>query len=305
MKTRFALPTAFVPNAQFSLVLALSIFVIVPNVRGEVIYRETFGNETATRQHPNIYGWQTYDASGALFDTVSNAHGVDGTASPGNFGSLGGNTISAGTNRDGTTFDGLNASRYFWAASVRRLAMTPEFSFNPADYDAGSVMFSFYLGNGNAIPNNDPARIAIRIDNLWYVSTTSFTTLTIAGADFPTLSELKSLTYNPGAANWRIFNFDGTYNGGGTNMPGDPGAIKASATGAMSLGVSPATDLSGTITAFGILYLAASEDFSINNTGNFRFDTFQITGVPEPSSVAFIALGSLALAVRRRGPLRI
>jgi hypothetical protein len=300
MNTRFPHVSAFVPNAIFSLALTITTFVIVPNVHGLVIYRETFGNELTTRQNPNVYGWQTFDANGATFDGVSNAHGVDGTASPGNFGSLGGNTVSAGTNRDGTTYDGLNASRYFWAASTRRLAMTPEFLFNPADYDPGSVMFSFYLGNANTVPNTDPARIAIRIDGLWYVSTTSFTTGTVVSADFPTLSELKTLTYNPGAANWRIFNFDGTYNGGGTNMMGDPGAVKAASSVPMSLGANPAADLSGTITAFGVLYLAATENFSTNNSGNFRFDTFQIDAVPEASSLTFLAVGSLALGLLRR-----
>ena len=287
------------PNVRLNLALALSALAILPSVRGAVIYRETFGNETATRQHPNVYGWQTFDADGVPFDTVNNLHAVDGTASPGNFGTLGGN-INAGTNRDGLTVDGLDASRYFWAASARRLAMTPEFSFNPADYEPGSVVLSFYLGNANATPNTDPARIAIRVDNNWFVSTTSFTSATVVSANFPTLSELKTLTFNPGAANWRIFNFDGTYNGGGTNMPNDPGATKAAATGAMSLGGNPATNLSGTITAFGVLYLAASEDFLVNNTGNFRFDTFEINAVPEPSACVVLAVGIIGINCRRR-----
>ena len=287
------------PNVHLNLVLALSAFAILPSAHGVVIYRETFGNETATRQHPNIYGWQTFDANGALFDTVNNLHAVDGTASPGNFGTLGGN-INAGTNRDGLTVDGLNASRYFWAASARRLAMTPEFSFNPADYEPGSVVFSFYLGNANTTPNTDPARIAIRVGSNWFVSTTSFTSATVVSADFPALSELKSLTFNPGAVNWKIFNFDGTYNGGGTNMANDPGAIKAGASSAMSLGSNPATDLSGTITAFGVLYLAASEDFLVNNTGNFRFDTFEINAVPEPSTCMVLAFGIIGISSRRR-----
>ena len=243
------------------------------SAQADTIYRETFGNAVNTRQHPNVFGWQTFQASGAQYNTIDGNHAVDTSATLGRPGDVA--NVNAGPNQDGS-FGALPASRYFWNGN-RRLAFTPEYQINPADYVPGSIVFSFYLGNNNATANMDPVRVAIRVNNTWYVSVQTFSTPQVASANFATAAELKSLTFNPAAANWQILNFDGTYDGGG--YPGGPTAVVTDSSTAMSLSPN-ASDLSGTITAFGILFLAATLDFATNPQSNIRFDTFQVDATP-------------------------
>ena len=242
--------------------------------RADTIYRETFGNANATtRANPNVFGWQTFLSTGLQYNTIDGNHGVDTGATAGRPTDVA--NVNAGPNSDGT-FGALSGGRYFWNGN-RRFAWTPEYSFNPADYLAGSVVFSFYLGNANTTPNTDPIRIAIRIGTTWYVSVQSFTSATVASASFQTAAELKSLTYNPAAANWQILSFDGDYNGGG--YPGGPAAVVTDSSVALSLSAN-STDLSGPITGLGIVFVAASGNFATNPSGNIRFDTFQIDATP-------------------------
>ena len=264
-------------NKIAGLVFAAALWVAP--ARADILYRETFGTSSTARSNPNAFGWQTFQASGAQYNQIDGNHGIDVTNTFGR--PIDVANVNAGPNQDGT-FGAYVGSRYFWNNN-RRLAFTPEYSFNPADYAPGSVVFSFYLGNGNAVANTDPVRVAIRIGTTWYVSVQTFTSATIASGSFSTAAELKTLTFNPAAANWQILNFNGDYNGGG--YPGGPAAVVTDSSGAMSLSAN-STDLSGTITAFGILYVAASGDFNTNPSGNIRFDTVQIDGTPNVVVVA-------------------
>jgi autotransporter-associated beta strand protein len=254
-------------------VVAATVALSISSARADIIYRETFGNTLGSRQHPNVYGWQTFQASGAQYNTIDGNHGVDTSTTLGRPTDVA--NVNAGPNQDGS-FDALSASRYFWNGN-RRLAFTPEYSINPVDYVPGSIVFSFYLGNNNSTANMDPVRVAIRVNTTWYVSVQTFSTPQVASANFATAAELKSLTFSPAAANWQILNFDGTYNGGG--YPGGPTAVVTDSSTAMSLSPN-ANDLSGPITAFGILFVAASLDFATNPQSNIRFDTFQVDATP-------------------------
>src|SRR4030095_9792197 len=87
-------------------------------------------------------------------------------------------------------------------------------------------------------------------------------------ADWGTLSQLKEVTFDPAAANWRLLNFNGNYTMGGS--PGT-GTGTSSTLGNITVGAQPGAALSGTITAFGIFSDGVG-------TGNSRFDTFVVTG---------------------------
>src|SRR4051794_28268441 len=105
-------------------------------LRADILYRETFGNASPTaRAHPNVFGWQTFLASGLQYNTIDGNHAVDTGNTPGR--PIDVANVNAGPNSDGT-FGALSGSRYFWNGN-RRFGWTPEYSFNPADYAPGSV----------------------------------------------------------------------------------------------------------------------------------------------------------------------
>jgi hypothetical protein len=140
-----------------------------------------------------------------------------------------------------------------------RLAMTPEYSFNPADYPTG-VTFSWYQGNQTS-PGVQDFKLALQVGGAWYASVTTFSNTPVPnGAAFGTGSEKKSFVYDPAATNWVTLNFNGTHNV--TTHASTASSVP------LSLGGTPAANLSGPITAFGLYR---------DGTGqNGRFDSFTI-----------------------------
>jgi hypothetical protein len=283
----------FWPGAGIWIVTA---FLGLPcaHLQAAIIYRETFGIPPGAGADffPTTFDWQRFDQNGFEITTGGNTSGVNYSAQgrPVDVAN-----VNAGPNSDGTFDPYANGILYFASALPPSLGFTTEFSFNPADYLAGSISFSWYEGNNSALQS---FRLAIRNSSGWFASADPyvFTTPAIPLTSFGTQAELKTLTYNPAAANWLTMTFDGDFTLGAT--PGT-GTATNSTLGALSLGGPPATDLSGAITAFGVY-----GESGTNPNGNRRIDTFQIdaTPVPEPSSVLLLALGGAFVgAVRHRG----
>jgi hypothetical protein len=254
--------------------------------RGDVIYRETFGRpDPATGNlSTNLFDWQRFNAAGTAGSQTTGVSS-DSTGKPTDLAN-----VNAGANSDGTF--GAYAEGWSYQDGTQRLSMTPEFGFNPADYEAGSISFSWYQGAAQLTTPavaDQQGKLAVRVGGVWYASVENETNG--AGVTGTTFAEsagtvLVSQTFNPAAANWLILNFDGNY---------DPATDVATAsTVALSLGGNPASDLSGPITAFGIYRDATGQ--------NFRFDTFQIdaTPIPEPTALAGLLIGSVALLGRKR-----
>jgi hypothetical protein len=261
-------------------------------LQAAVIYRETFGippGATAD-SFATAFDWQRFDNNGAEITTGGTSAGV-------NFSAVGRRSdvanVNAGPNADGTFDAYVNGILYFGAGMTPSLGFTPEFSFNPSNFIPGSIVFSWYEGN-NTAPHS--FRFLLRIGTQWFASAgTPFTTPAIALTSFGTQAELKSLTYDPTATNWLTVNFNGDFVLGPT--PGT-GITTNSSLGALSLGGSPTSNLSGTITAFGFY------GETNGGTGNRRVDTVQIDAlaIPEPGSPALLALIAAASSAFRYRP---
>jgi hypothetical protein len=262
------------------------------------IYRETFGRPTAGSANilGNVFDWPMYrpaDGSpNALIQTaLSNAGtgGVSGNAANGKPTDVA--NINAGTNEDGTT-GAYPRGIYFMSNTIDganpgspKFAWTPEYSFNPADYN--NLTFSWYEGNGGT---TSQLQLAVRIGSQWYASATGFSTANMGIGAFSASAELKTVTFNPAAANWLTFTFDGTYDV--TTHTGTDSTVP------IAIGAAPGSNLSGAITGFGLLGANGGTEIR-------RFDTFQVDGdlVPEPTSATLALLviaGLLGFRTRQK-----
>jgi hypothetical protein len=253
--------------------LALALTIVIGNMacltaQAAVIYRETFGIAPGATvdSFATVFDWQRFDNNGAEITTAGTSSGVNYTVAgrPVDVAN-----VNAGPNNDGTFDPYVNGILYLAATPSPNIAMTTEYSFNPADYAPGSVVFSWYEGN-NTAPHT--FRMLVRVGGRWYASATVFTTPAVSLANFGTQSQLKTLTYNPGRTNWQVVNFDGDYVVGAT--PGS-GTTTDSTLGPLSLAENPASDLSGAITGFGVYGTDGG-----SATGNRRIDSFTIEATP-------------------------
>jgi hypothetical protein len=270
---------------------ALGLLNFCSLVQADVIYRETFGRPDPASGNlgPQLFDWARWNAAGGVGSTTSGVSS-DGVGKPTDLA----NTASAGPHHDGT----FNAYAEGWSFQdgTLRLSMTPEFAFDPANYTAGSIVFSWQQGNALISGSHQNIKLAVRAGGTWYVTNQNFvnTTAVGSGANFGNPddgsatagAQPMSYTYDPAAANWLLLNFDGTYDASTDTA--------VAATTALSIGAAAPADLSGPITAFG---------FYRDLTGaNFRFDTFQIDAipVPEPATWALGVMAGCLLLLRRR-----
>jgi hypothetical protein len=263
-------------------------FLTLSQLPAAVIYRETYGRPDGATGNigTSVFDWARFNMVGTVANIATSGVSSDGTGKPTDLA----NTPSAGPEAD-DTFNPY-AEGWTYQDGTIWLSMTPEFSFNPSDYVEGSIAFSWYQGNAQIGGVTDqPFYLAIQIDGAWYASATGFTNEPVtSGANFGLEvggAEFRSLTYDPAAANWLTLNFDGTYDV-------ETSTATASTLGDMTTGAAPVSDLTGTITAFGL--------YRSTNGANARFDTFQIdaTLIPEPGTVALLSLAGVSLLLFRR-----
>ncbi len=228
--------------------------------RGDVIYRETFGRPASPtgNLNPTNWGWAYFGTNGAR---VTAATGVNGT-------DIGRPTdvtnVNAGLNNDGTLVAYSNGFAYSDQSNLSTY-LTTEYAVSVGSYVPGSISFSWYQGDAATVSK---AQLMVRVGGSWYVSASVFTNSTaVTLTTFQSASELKTLTYNPAAANWLVLNFDGDYNASTLTTVN-------STKGTLAVGTAPASDLSGDITGFG-LYLDRN-----GGSGNTRFDSFTVQATP-------------------------
>jgi hypothetical protein len=230
--------------------------------RSQVFYRETFASTTSGGDRVStVFNWQTFLNTGALRTDV-NVNSED-MNNPGGWPRDVENTVSAGEIFGG----GFGPQGRGWAyiQTGQPLMITQEFQFTPIP---GSTKFSWWQLNPNA---GREVRLLVQMGGgAWYASAQTFTNTNGGGGltTWETNSQMKSLIFDPAAANWLAISFNGGFDQASTvAIPlGNPGT--------------PATaSLSGTITGFGIWH---DQNASGAGTGNSRFDTFTIEGAGPP-----------------------
>jgi hypothetical protein len=254
-------------------IVSLALFVLtIPASRAaaqDVIYRETFGRPELTgNQNLPRWGWQRFNANGAASGTITGGGGVSGDG-PGGMPTDLANTESAGPNADGTT--GAYVEGWQYMDGTQRLSITTEFAFNPAD--AAPLTFRWWQGAAyNGTPNINEARIAVRIDGSWFVTSQFFSNIdtpVTAGANFGVTDGSAqgavpmSYVFDPAPANWLTLNFDGNFDAATMTATG-------STLGDITAGAAATSPLNGVITGFGI--------FRAVTGANMRFDTFTVEG---------------------------
>jgi hypothetical protein len=244
---------------QRSLLAAIVVTSLTPTTQAVILYRETFGRDPANGGTGNIgtqnFDWGRWNAAGTLTSITSGVNGAD----PGKPTDL--LNVNAGPYYNNVS-PGPYERGWQFLDGTARLAMTPEYSVNPAEYPG--LKFSWY--QGNQVPGQD-FKLAVRVGGSWYASLTTFQNAAVAnGPAFNAGAELKSLNYSPTAANWLTLNFNGDHD--------VMTHISTVSSVALSLGAAPGADLSGPITAFGLY-----RDVTGNNA---RFDSFTIESLSLP-----------------------
>jgi hypothetical protein len=151
----------------------------------------------------------------------------------------------------------------------------PFIAFDPADYPANSIQFSTSMAQGDGAWTNVTASFAVQQGGQWYAMATplitaSFTpaiALLAPGSIAANYTLLGPQTYSPAASQWKSLTFVGAQ-----------GVV---------LGGTPAQNLSGPITAAGLLFQYFGAGGSIN------FNSFNIQATGAGNLVGSLNIGPL------------
>ncbi|WPJ97261.1 hypothetical protein SH580_06010 [Coraliomargarita algicola] len=246
------------PIPSFS-VLAFSALAI--HAHGDVIYSETFDNNTAGNLGSSSIGWSAYVGAFAtdISGTIPNGGDRMGVADiPGNPSSDGDSYFFA--SNTGNTQD------ISWTGIETGLSLS----------NVSSI--SWRMGNATTATT---VKILVQIGGSWYASSSDFSnSSTYTGGTFSSAGAaddvLQEFTFSTDAEDW-------------LELTLNPGVT-------MSLGSAPVSDLSSsTITGLGF-YVDTNNTFT-----TARLDTLQVNSIPEASVFAlYSALSVMALVFTRR-----
>jgi hypothetical protein len=255
------------------------------------IYREVFGNlSTGSNAPPSSVGW-----AGNWGATASDASVGDAPAGTfNNFGvstALGNPNNLDNINAGGSAQSTANGLLFVSQAGQNFIAYTTGYTVNQTLTPINDI--SFYAGSTFDTAGGIPGfRIAVQILGSWYASTAVLAnSLNVSSA---------GNFHNPpggstGGAQKVTFNWT-TAASAWDNLTFVPGT-------SLVLGSTLTSPLDSTdpITAFG-LYSDATDSLGNTENGIRRADTYQIDGVPEPSSVVLALSGvGLLISLRRSG----
>ena len=262
-------------------ILAVTLGFGVGVVRGDVLYRETFGSTEGVTSYNTEYSdvdWQVYwgkssaayKAQGWADNKIYPARGLPQDLENVNAGTT--KSIKWGYLRTLTKIGGPNVT----------LAYTDEYPVDRTASDVTSI--SWYDGSGQ---EGDLYHGAIQIGGKWYASSYAHTPpVSTSSGGFAGYAEKAEFAFSTDASAWRDVDFLYVADGNSSHLT--LGDVLAA----------PLPD--GDITAFGVLI----EQAKVSMGATARFDTFEINGalpVAEPAGLSLVGLALLGLHRKRRG----
>ena len=239
-----------------------------------MLYRQVFSNGGSGNRPISDAAWLNYSASAQLTNnSLGNGTGVPTDVSNVN------SSVTSGSQTNGFFFNAVPfSSLQIAVASTAEVASFNSGVGGPLSLSS-NLQFSWYAANGgSSFRQHLVLQVSDGSTTSWIASNTAFqngyTTSFSASASLNTLG----LSFD--ASQWSTLNFD-------------PGS-------SLSLGPVLSADLTSTMTITGFGILLANNATS-GGSQTFRFDTFQIANIPEPSTAALLGLASCGwLIIRRR-----
>lgn len=262
-RVSFVLPVAFVVAGAGTMAHANPIYrEIFPNNTGGDLRPIGSGNTHGTFAPANT-GWQLWANTSETATAVSNETNNSNQTGLAFDTPLGSSAVAINSNPSSPGTGNNAAGRTFTGLGTwgAYLLFTDEYTVDTTATPVASV--SWMTRNTSS---SETSRVAVRIADQWYASNATFTNANSW--------ETKTFTFTTAASAWRTVAF----------AEGSPLLVSTTTL------TSPLP--AGNITAFGL--------FTDNSNDTARIDDFTINAVPEPASLALLALGGLAIAGRRR-----
>jgi hypothetical protein len=167
-------------------------------------------------------------------------------------------------------YEGTETNSLFYASTATDTGFSglPFIAFDPANYPAGSIGFSTSMEAGNAAYINASSSFAIEQGGQWYAMATPVEPTNSSNLSTTAFTPLGPQIYSPVASQWKTLTFVGT-----------AGVV---------VGGAPASNLSGPITAAGLLF----QHFGTAG-GDFNYNSFTIQATGSGNLVGGVDVGSL------------
>jgi hypothetical protein len=167
-------------------------------------------------------------------------------------------------------YEGTQTNSLFYASTTSDTGFSglPFVVFDPADYPAGTIGFSVSMEAGNTEYTNASASFAVEQGGQWYVMATPVQPTNTPDLSTSAYSTLGPETYSPAASQWKTVTFVST--------------------NSVIVGGTPAQNLSGPITAAGLLF----QHYGTSGA-DLNYDSFTIQATGAGSLIGGIEIGPM------------
>lgn len=264
-------------RTRYLILTVVCLTATLPAIRAELVYSQSFSNNSGGNASLSDYGWfgarsrgASETNSGGSTTVVSTVEGIAAGAGATFPASLDLNAVNPfGTNlAEGFVFmgtDGNNATRLIFHTPTAGMG-----SWGGGGADVEDLLTVAWAQRNQT--ETARTRVAIQVGAQWYISETVFTNSS------STEWTAQSLSFTPESA-WHTLALQGN---------GAPDAANLGAPVA-------ASTFTGAINNIGLYSWSPSGN-------NVRFDNFQVYAIPEPGSLILVGIAGMSLLIlRRRG----